>query len=767
MWQLNYSDGKFSEAGNYYLRLKNNQSEAGGNDFGIDSIYFGLESEAVSHPDNPADPNSVTNFDTSSLNVIPNINLSKSFYTVTELHNNLVGRVFEGGSLQVDASQAGVTLFDNFTIQGAGGTIDTNGNNLTIQGNMYQGTQGEVGSLTKTGNGTLTLSGTNTYEGGTTVSGGILAGTVSSLQGNITNNATVVFDQASEGAYSGVMDGNGILVKSNAGVLSFSGNHNHGFSGLVDVQGGKFVLNGSIVAGNVAVRANTTLGGNATIASLNNSGTVAPGNSIGTINVVGNFVANSGATTEIEINNAGQCDLINVGGSATINSDAVLKVVPLDTITLSHRYKFMMTADGISGEFDVLDTSLIDFTADIRGNDYYIVVARTPFSRVARTQNQHQIAAYLERTYSSATGDYRTVMNDLMFLPTDDEVRHAMDQMDGELFPTLSIVNLQAVSNLNRMVADQLRPGAALVSDGFADSQIALGDMVVRGQNGRCCDWWTGWTAGYGLGGRGYGDGNAHGYNFGTGGMVVGIDRRLDRQTRFGLLYGNGFASTRLEGLSDSSSIDSHVFGLYLKRRNACWYSTTIADMGFDKYKSRRRIAIGAIDRSAESEHDGWQSTVYQEIGRTMGFGRGLYLQPYGALQYIHIRQEGFDETGADSLDLHVAGEDLNSIRTLLGGRLIANRLLPWLGRGELAFRTHWAHELLDQTTGIVSTSLSGGGTPGFEVRGVDLGRDWVILGPDVMWQYKSHIQLRAAYDLTFNANQAYHTGGGSVTFTW
>jgi len=45
----------------------------------------------------------------------------------------------------------------------------------------------------------VTLSGTKDYSGGTTVSEGTLAGNTSNLQGNITNNAAVQFNQTSNG----------------------------------------------------------------------------------------------------------------------------------------------------------------------------------------------------------------------------------------------------------------------------------------------------------------------------------------------------------------------------------------------------------------------------------------------------------------------------------------------------------------------------------------------------------------------------------------
>ncbi|NDA26840.1 MAG: hypothetical protein EBZ05_08410, partial [Verrucomicrobia bacterium] len=48
-WVLKYTDGILSLPGNYYLRLRNNQSAAAGNDFGLDDIYFGLRTGSPSY----------------------------------------------------------------------------------------------------------------------------------------------------------------------------------------------------------------------------------------------------------------------------------------------------------------------------------------------------------------------------------------------------------------------------------------------------------------------------------------------------------------------------------------------------------------------------------------------------------------------------------------------------------------------------------------------------------------------------------------------
>ncbi|WP_428032927.1 autotransporter domain-containing protein [Ancylobacter sp.] len=87
------------------------------------------------------------------------------------------------------------------------------------------GTGGNAGSwsLVKNGAGTLILTGTNSYSGGTTVNSGVLQGDSLGIQGNILNNAQVLFDQSANGIYAGNMSGTGTLIKTGTGNLTLEG----------------------------------------------------------------------------------------------------------------------------------------------------------------------------------------------------------------------------------------------------------------------------------------------------------------------------------------------------------------------------------------------------------------------------------------------------------------------------------------------------------------------------------------------------------------
>ena len=171
-----------------------------------------------------------------------------------------------------------------------GGTLQ--GNSLTLPGYIendanvtfnqevngtYSGMIVGTGSLTKTGGATLTLFTNNAYSGGTIVLGGALAGDTTSLRGNILNNANVVFNEYSTGAYSGLMSGSGMLIKTGNGYLTLSAANT--YSGGTNVAAGTLAIAAVNAAGsgllNVSSDASfdlTTF--NQTVSGLSGSGFV-------------------------------------------------------------------------------------------------------------------------------------------------------------------------------------------------------------------------------------------------------------------------------------------------------------------------------------------------------------------------------------------------------------------------------------------------------------------------------------------------------------
>ena len=94
-------------------------------------------------------------------------------------------------------------------------------------------------------NGVTALSGTNTYSGGTSISGGTLAGDTNSLQGNIANNGTLIFDQGTDGTYAGTLSGAGGLTKQGTGNVIFSGDSS-GFTGDTTISAGTLTVDGTL-----------------------------------------------------------------------------------------------------------------------------------------------------------------------------------------------------------------------------------------------------------------------------------------------------------------------------------------------------------------------------------------------------------------------------------------------------------------------------------------------------------------------------------------
>jgi len=202
--------------------------------------------------------------------------------------------------------------------------------------------------------------------GSTTISAGTLkvTGSIGSTSG-VTNNGTLEFEVSSGSkSFTPVIGGTGALVKSGAGSLTLSGTNT--YSGTTSVNAGTLVVNGTIDSNSTTtVAANATLKGTGNLGPTTIEGTMYPGNSIGTIEIVGDYTQSTGSTLTIELNPAISSKVNITGGSATIEAGSTLQVLPQDGTYSEITYVFLEADGGITGQFDTVSIDTSSFVGQL------------------------------------------------------------------------------------------------------------------------------------------------------------------------------------------------------------------------------------------------------------------------------------------------------------------------------------------------------------------------------------------------------------------
>jgi fibronectin-binding autotransporter adhesin len=259
--------------------------------------------------------------------------VSAPWQSQTAIFEGTAGTVTLGANIQFSAMEF---LITGYTIVAPGAqtliaataaTIDVaSGVTAIIAAPIVDGSS--PASITKTDLGILILSGANAYTGGTTISAGTLqignGSTTGGVEGDITDNAALVFDRSDSVTYNGTISGTGTLTQSGNGTLKLSGTNTN--SGNTNVNKGTLLVDGSLGASAVNVASGATFGGSGTIGgavTVQNGGTLAPGDSVGTL-TVGTLTLSTGSISSYELGTpnvvGGEVnDLVQVNGNLTLS----------------------------------------------------------------------------------------------------------------------------------------------------------------------------------------------------------------------------------------------------------------------------------------------------------------------------------------------------------------------------------------------------------------------------------------------------------------
>ena len=631
-----------------------------------------------------------------------------------------------------------------------GGATLTTGNDNTST--TFSGTISGAGGLTKIGTGVLTLAGANTFTGGTTLNAGGLIVSGSLAAGVVNNGGSLLVS----GSVAGT-------VVQSAGSTVLSG----GTLGAFMASGGTVSLNGT-VAGTVNVNNGATLSGNGTFGGLAaNGATLAPGNSIGTFTVNGN-VTQVGGVYQVEVNPQGQSDQIVASGTATINGGTVQMLAQSGTYARNTTYTILRANGGVSGTYSSVTSNFAFLTPSLSydANDVFLTLAipQNAFSIAGTTPNQKAVGAALDASFANATGDFATVIGALAGLSTA-QAPAVLDALSGQQYADFGTMNTNNAAMFMNAIGQQMASARAAASSG---TRQALAEACEI----ESCDGaspWSAWANALGGLGSVLGDGNAGTLTYNFGGAAAGVDYRIDPRFLVGIGTGYTHSTEWVNGFMGQGWSDSVSVAAYGSFTQAGFYADALAGYAYFSNRLQRQIAIPGLQQRTASGSTG----ANQVLGQVeTGYKLAAYapaqatVTPFARLQVSNVSQNAFSESGAQSLDLNVAQQATNSLRTTFGADLAGEIGLGNTRTLGLDLRLGWQHEY-DYTGRPITAALSGAPFAAFTVYGVTPQRDSAVVGFSAATTIAEATQLYLRYDGAVGGGTDNHAVNLGVRFSW
>lgn len=560
---------------------------------------------------------------------------------------------------------------------------------------------------------------------------------VQTVGGSLDTNGTTL-------TLTGQITGTGQLVVTGGGQVILDGASEN--EGGYAVENGILRVNGS-ATGPVMVRTNGVLRGVGRISGATRViGTLAPGNSPGTMAFAAPVTLSPTAVLSVDIdgtgtgNGAGNYSRIILTGRASVfTADGRLTPVlrgitgsASNTFTpaVGQSFTVVLAEGGVQGHFDVIDQPAVGLPAGSRFEAIYgaqtirLVVTSAsviaPTSGLTKNQQAVRDAVDAGRPDAGANPGGTAVLYDSLDALSADRLPGAFDQLSGKVHADAMTADLNNRRALGKATATRLEQRRT--SRHRQAAAIAAGDGQERGA-GTPTPSWQMW--GQTLVGRTHnrGDGNASGFVQTTGAVFASADTQPtpDVTIGFGLGYANGTLDGR--GGSGEARVNSYQLSAYGQVEAGPAFVEGAVGYGYSAYDTSRAITLGSVRRTAEGEADGHDLFADISVGYRFNLG-DLTIEPKAGLRYDRLHRDGFTETGADDLALDVLDRSADALQSSLGAK--ASRIFR-VGDTmvEPEVRLAWTRELLDETA---ESRLALNGAR-FDVDGAKTGRDAAVIG--------------------------------------
>jgi outer membrane autotransporter protein len=399
------------------------------------------------------------------------------------------------------------------------------------------------------------------------------------------------------------------------------------------------------------------LEGSGTIAGYSGAsgGTIAPGTSIGTLNVSGAISFAPGSIFQVEANAAGGADRLTATGAATLTGGTVSVLAANGEYAPRTIYTILTAQGGVGGRFDNA-TSNLSFLSPVLtygANAVELTLARNDigFPSVGETRNQRGAAAGAE-----ALGFGNPIYDAIVRL-NEGGARSAFDVLSGESH-------------------------AGTIGVLLDESRYVREAVLARGS--RSAERLSAWAHGYGNWGETGGDGNAAPLDRDARGFLIGIELPLGSGWSMGVAGGYGTSSIDATGRGSAEAHSKHAAA----HVGGSWGGFSLTGggaMAWHRIDSARTVSFPRFNDSLRAEYDARTLQLFGEAAYRASLA-GFSLEPFANLAYVRVDTDGFTEAGGAAA-LTVDNGENKAIFSALGLRAGTK-----LGAMELSGSLGWRH---------------------------------------------------------------------------
>lgn len=617
------------------------------------------------------------------------------------------------------------------------------------------------GGLTVTGGNVLTLLGANSHAGGTLVTGGsTLAIAADAALGAA--NATLTLSNGRLRALAAFGIGRPVVLGAAGGAFDLNG-FDLALNGPLTLGGpltqtgaGHLLLNGALSGGQVAVESGTlsvnaqltaaalqvgpegTLRGTGTLAAPSFvAGTLAPGNSPGTLTATAPVTLGPSATLRTEIdgpgigNGAGNYSRLLVQGAPFTAGGTILPVLRGITGSATNAYTpavgtaftVVQAEGGVQGSFSGLTQPAAGLPAGARFDALYfstalnLYVTPASYARLSglglrQTPNEAAAGGAVDALRPApglrADAAITAALDPFYRLPAA-AIPGALDWLGAPVYGDALLAGLERDRGFGAVVTDQVatRRGMAAPQGTALAAQWNL----------------TAWAAGLGQNFRIGNGGQGNGWGQLSGGVAVGADLRLGAHWLAGFAVGNSSGRVTARASAGTADADMVHFAAYGGWHSGPFFAT--AQLGWSYADDLVRRDLGMLGGGVRGHARGWGLNGAAEAGVTLA-AHGWRIEPSLGLRLDRLDRGRSQETGGGPFALSVAGDTVTALRSALGVRAETAvelggelRLLPSL-------RLAWAHDLAEMGTGT-DAAFAGAPGAGFRVASGRGGRDALL----------------------------------------